>query len=301
MFNTSALDKNKTVLVAYSGGADSVFLLNKLNQEGFKTVIGHVNYAWCEAENQIGLKLLEANPNIKYIKAPEGKKDEWSARIFRREMFKQWCKELETDQMVTGHHMDDNAETLIFRLIRGTSLQGMNGIQYMSDIDHEVNIVRPMLNLTKQEIINECLKQGWPWFEDPANYNLDYSRARIRKNIVPEITQISTNSTRNLIKFAKETQAVSDYMINHCASKAAYCWSTAKDLNNKTVSLLKVNRQDLLNMLPIEREYFWKYHLKTMTGITVKNLEHAVLTGKRTSIKGFIVTSDKSFITLTEA
>ncbi len=293
MFDTSALDKTKVVLVGYSGGADSVYLYNKLKEEGFDVVIGHVNYAWCESEDQIGQAILKGFPNIKYVKAPQGKKDEWTARNFRREMFKQWCEELETNQMVMGHHMDDNSETLIFRLVRGTSLQGMNGIQYVSDIDNKVKIVRPMLALTKAQIIQECIQQGWTWWEDPANHNLDYARARIRNRVVPELMEISANASKNLIKFAKKTQEVSDYMINLCASKASYHWSI-KD--NK--SFLQVNRKQLMAMQPIEREYFWKYHLRTMTAKTVTNLEHALINQKRTYIRGFIVDANNDWVTL---
>ena len=285
---TTGLELSKPVLVGYSGGADSVLLLYLLQQQGFDCYIGHVNYAWCDDEDKQG-QLISQMPKVKYIKQP-GLLTEQAARNFRRKMFVQWAEELNTTQVALGQHQDDHLETVLFRMLRGTGLTGLRGIQYLSNIDNKVDLYRPLIQMTKQEILDLCNQHSLEYWDDPANWNTHYSRAQIRHKIMPELIKCNPRAKNNLVRFTQEVSRVNEYMLIKCMKLAQV---------NRDNTSIKASKSDLLKVDPLEREYFWKAHLGTLTQKQINGLELALTKQVQVAIKDYKVTHDGNWLVLT--
>ena len=197
------IKKNEKILIAFSGGPDSVFLYNLLNflkEEYFLEIsLTYINHNLREdvkndlkfvknfsEENDVPL-YVESVDIRKY--ATDNKKSiELSARELRYEAIEKVLQNINYDKIATGHNLDDNIETFIFRLLRGTSLKGLKGIP-----EKRENIIRPILQFEKKEILN-CLQENKKnYIIDYTNNENDYTRNYIRNEIFPMFVNINPN------------------------------------------------------------------------------------------------------------
>ena len=186
------------VLVALSGGPDSVFLLHFFNKfkNKFKIEIGaaHINHRlrgndserdelFCKAicdELSVPLHILR-----KDIKSYSKKKKislEVAGRKIRYEFFEKISSENKYDKIVTAHNADDNAETVLLNLIKGTGIKGIAGIPVKRN-----NIVRPILSLTKKEILDYLNENQFEYRVDESNLSNDFERNFLRNEVIPLI------------------------------------------------------------------------------------------------------------------
>ena len=188
--------KEKRVLLACSTGVDSTVLLNLLLQtKGIKeVVIAHVNHQKrtesVTEEAYIKDYCLKNNLRCFTLKLPikqNGNFQEW-ARNQRYQFFKTIIKEEECDILLTAHHADDNLETILMRFIKGSSLKGYAGIPKITNED-SYSIYRPLLSISKKEIVEYAKERNIKYFEDSSNSEDDYTRNRIRKYLVPVMLQ----------------------------------------------------------------------------------------------------------------
>ena len=189
-------DTYSTVVAAVSGGADSMMLLHVLSripQYGLKVIVAHVNHrkredSWKDEhlvkETAIRLKLPY---HVHYLEAvpPSGNFQAY-AREKRYEFFLGVAKAHGASYIATAHHGDDHLETVIQRLIHHQSASGLQGIRPSSGF-HDIRLVRPLIMLQKSDVYRYCLQEGIPYREDTTNQSLDYSRNRIRQNILPQL------------------------------------------------------------------------------------------------------------------
>ena len=197
------IKKNEKILIAFSGGPDSVFLYNLLNflkEEYFLeislTYINHNLRKDVEDDLKFVKNFSEENEVPLYIEsvnvrkyATDNKKSiELSARELRYEAIEKVLQNINYDKIATGHNLDDNIETFIFRLLRGTSLKGLKGIP-----EERENIIRPILQFEKKEILN-CLQENKKnYIIDYTNNENDYTRNYIRNEIFPMFVNINPN------------------------------------------------------------------------------------------------------------
>ena len=197
------IKKNEKILIAFSGGPDSVFLYNLLNflkEEYFLeislTYINHNLRKDVEDDLKFVKNFSEENEVPLYVEsvdvrkyATENKKSiELSARELRYEAIEKVLQNINYDKIATGHNLDDNIETFIFRLLRGTSLKGLKGIP-----EKRENIIRPILQFEKKEILN-CLQENKKnYIIDYTNNENDYTRNYIRNEIFPMFVNINPN------------------------------------------------------------------------------------------------------------
>lgn len=197
------IKKNEKILIAFSGGPDSVFLYNLLNflkEEYFLeislTYINHNLRKDVEDDLKFVKNFSEENDVPLYVEsvdvrkyATENKKSiELSARELRYEAIEKVLQNINYDKIATGHNLDDNIETFIFRLLRGTSLKGLKGIP-----EKRENIIRPILQFEKKEILN-CLQENKKnYIIDYTNNENDYTRNYIRNEIFPMFVNINPN------------------------------------------------------------------------------------------------------------
>lgn len=212
---------------ALSGGADSVCLLLVLKEleEKYRLNIEAVHVNHCirggEADSdeqfcrslcsRLGVKLHVKKINVPEIAAREKKSIEEAARNARYEVFEEYTS---GGKLATAHTISDNAETVIFNLVRGTGIKGICGIPPVRG-----NIIRPLIGITRNDVESYLKKNGQDHVTDSTNLNDDYTRNRIRHKIIPEILRINGGFFKT---FCAELKIFSEenFFIEKCAKKA---------------------------------------------------------------------------------
>ena len=198
--------KIKKSLLAVSGGVDSIVLVHLFSKAKFKFVIAHCNYnlRGNDSDNDALLVNELANSlNVKsFIKKFDtiqfSKKNKFSIQMAAREIRYNWFEELSINNhisnIVTGHHLNDQLETFLINIGRGSGIEGLIGIP-------ETNkLIRPLLNFTKQEILNYARHNKLKWNEDKSNFKNTYLRNSLRNLIIPEWKNITPDLEQNFKK-----------------------------------------------------------------------------------------------------
>ena len=191
--------QGRRVVVGFSGGSDSAALLSILNELadewGLDLIAAHVNHGirgaeadrdevfvreFCEKRN---IPLRVARFDVPGICAQTGESAEECGRRLRYGFF----RSVDPDALIaTAHNLDDCAETFFLNLARGTGLKGLCGIPPVRD-----NIIRPLIDCTKAEILEYCEKNNIPYVTDSTNLSSDYNRNRIRHGVLPVLSEIN--------------------------------------------------------------------------------------------------------------
>ena len=197
-------NQHKKILVAVSGGADSMSLLHFLysHQKDLDIQLGiaHVNHKQRqESEHEEAyLRHWAVEHKVPFhYSAFSGKFSENAARTFRYEFFKQVMKDYDYSALVTAHHADDQAETIFMRLLRGSRLRHLTGISAIRPFGTG-QIIRPFLHLTKAQLPVTF------HFEDRSNTSLAYLRNRIRLSYLPTLSQENPKIKEHLCLLAEE-------------------------------------------------------------------------------------------------
>lgn len=191
------LTPNETVLVGLSGGADSVALLLSLKEIGYKVFACHINHqlrgeesdrdeAFCISlcEN-LNIKLIVEKIDVITFCKNNKLGIEEGARVLRYETFQKYC---ENAKIATAHSLSDSLETTLINLTRGTSLKGLCGIPPVRD-----NIIRPLISCTRQEIEIYLNEKQQSFITDSTNLSNDYTRNKIRNEIIPKLFDINNS------------------------------------------------------------------------------------------------------------
>ena len=197
-------NRHKKILVAVSGGADSMsllhFLYNHQKDLDIQLGIAHVNHKQrqeSEHEEAYLRHWAEEHKVPFHYSAFSGKFSENAARTFRYEFFKQVMKAYDYSALVTAHHADDQAETIFMRLLRGSRLRHLTGISAIRPFGTG-QIIRPFLHLTKAQLPVTF------HFEDRSNTSLAYLRNRIRLSYLPTLSQENPKIKEHLCLLAEE-------------------------------------------------------------------------------------------------
>ena len=199
-----SFNRHKKILVAVSGGADSMsllhFLYNHQKDLDIQLGIAHVNHKQrqeSEHEEAYLRHWAEEHKVPFHYSAFSGKFSENAARTFRYEFFKQLMKDYDYSALVTAHHADDQAETIFMRLLRGSRLRHLTGISAIRPFGTG-QIIRPFLHLTKAQLPVTF------HFEDRSNTSLAYLRNRIRLSYLPTLSQENPKIKEHLCLLAEE-------------------------------------------------------------------------------------------------
>ena len=197
-------NRHKKILVAVSGGADSMsllhFLYNHQKDLDIQLGIAHVNHKQrqeSEHEEAYLRHWAEEHKVPFHYSTFSGKFSENAARTFRYEFFKQLMKDYDYSALVTAHHADDQAETIFMRLLRGSRLRHLTGISAIRPFGTG-QIIRPFLHLTKAQLPVTF------HFEDRSNTSLAYLRNRIRLSYLPTLSQENPKIKEHLCLLAEE-------------------------------------------------------------------------------------------------
>ncbi len=191
--------QDKTIIVGFSGGFDSMCLLDILSQIkdlpdffDMDIVAAHFNHNWRGEESlkeQEVCRIFAASRGIEfYTKTapPTLRKTENDARIARYEFFEEAYEEYDADAVFTAHNKDDNAETVLYRIIKGTGIIGLRGIS-----EKRKYFYRPLLKTYRSEILDYCLKHNLMPNEDSSNNNTAYQRNFLRLSVIPSLEKVN--------------------------------------------------------------------------------------------------------------
>ena len=184
-------------LVAFSGGYDSMCLLDILS--GYKVIAIHLNHNWRGEESdkeEENCRNFAASKNIEFYSeklSPDVSKTETAARDARYEFFKKCANKFKSNVVFTAHNYNDNAETVLYRIIKGTGVIGLQGISDKREIFY-----RPLLTTTREEIEKYCKEHKLTPNKDSSNENTKYKRNLIRKKIIPIMQEINPNVIKAL-------------------------------------------------------------------------------------------------------
>ena len=200
--------KHSKIVLALSGGLDSMFLFHLLStyqkELEIELIVAHVNHKqrresdWEENELR---KLADVAGLPIYITSFSGDFSEARAREFRYDFFRKIMKEVGATALVTAHHADDQVETILMRLIRGSRLRHLTGIKESQVVD-DIEIIRPLLHFHKKDFPPIF------HFEDQTNRENSYFRNRIRNRYLPELEKENPRIRTALLNLGSE---ISDY------------------------------------------------------------------------------------------
>lgn len=197
------------ILLAVSGGLDSVVMFQLFRQAGFEIGVAHCNFQLRRGAadgDEAFVRELCFQQDIPFhpvrfdteqFAAENGQSIQLAARELRYRFFKDILEQHAYHYVATAHHVNDSLETVLLNLVRGTGLDGLTGISVKRD-----NRIRPLLFASREEIESYALSNGLIWREDASNSSDDYSRNLLRNRVIPILKQLNPS----LEKVFKETQ-----------------------------------------------------------------------------------------------
>jgi len=212
--NLSFLKPGK-LLIACSGGLDSVVLLHLCHQLELELSIAHCNFMLRDSESdddekfvfELAQKLKIPFFSKKFETQVYAEKNKVSIQMGARELRYDWFRELlleyQYDYVLTAHHADDNLETFLINLSRGTGIDGFTGIPEINDI-----YIRPLLPFSRTQILAYAEENHIVWREDSSNSSTKYIRNKLRHQVIPELKSINPKFLQNFettLTYIKET------------------------------------------------------------------------------------------------
>lgn len=195
----------KKYLVALSGGADSVCLLLKMIEEGRSVEAVHCNFhlrgdesdrdeafvvSLCE---RLGVPLHRVHFDTREYAALHKVSIELAARELRYRYFEQLRRDIGAEAIMVAHHRDDNVETVLMNLVRGTGIRGMAGIRPVNG-----HILRPLLDMSRQDIEDYLEKKGETYVTDSTNLEDDATRNKFRHHVIPLLQSLNPKASENI-------------------------------------------------------------------------------------------------------
>lgn len=225
--------QDKKILLAISGGIDSMVLAVLLKEIGIKLHLAHCNFQLRgneSDEDELFVRKFAEKQNIslevirfqtkKYAKQHK-LNTQLAARELRYDWFQQVLVEKQCDFIATAHHADDMLETFLINLSRGAGLQGLLSIPMRNQ-----NIIRPLLPFSREQISIFALQNNIEWREDSSNSTDHYTRNKIRHHISPILKEIHPSFLKNFLKTQENLSQTQNFLIQQINNIAKECFST---------------------------------------------------------------------------
>ncbi len=220
------IKKSDRLLLGFSGGPDSVCLLNVLQGGGFDVSIAYfdhqlrqdskneVEFARTTAE-RYGIEIIIGKADIHQAALIDEEGIEATARKYRYTFLRETAIKGKAKAIAIAHHADDQAETILMHILRGSGLKGLIGMGYRTgnEFTGKTSIIRPMLGIWKDEILAYCEKNALPYMVDETNLQSKYTRNILRNQLIPLIEEINPNMKEGLVRM-REIIRVDDEFID---------------------------------------------------------------------------------------
>lgn len=229
------------VIVAVSGGVDSVTLLRVLHQlsaepaRRYRLAVAHVDHGLrdqaaddarfvAELARTLGLPHFERRCDVRAHAQASGQGIEQAGRQLRYEFLLETARQVQAGCVAVGHHADDNAETVLQRILRGTSLHGLKGIPIRRKLraGEEVELVRPMLECRRSDIERYARQEGVAWRQDASNADVNYRRNFIRHELLPAIRdKFNSRADEAVLRLAQHAAEIDAFLASQAQTLLA--------------------------------------------------------------------------------
>ena len=195
------LRRDRPVIAGVSGGPDSLCLMSVLRKAGFRTIVAHFNHklrpdADADANTvertaaRLNLVSVIQSGDVRLFADAEKLSIEEAARVLRYRFLMEQARHFHAQAVAVGHTADDQVETVLMHFLRGAGLAGLKGMSYRTIVkmfDPEIPIVRPLLDMWREETVVYCATNGFRPRHDPSNASLDFLRNRLRHLLIPTL------------------------------------------------------------------------------------------------------------------
>ncbi len=267
-------ERDATLVVGVSGGPDSMALLHalcSLNSEAdfdLRIHVAHVNHKLRGFEAEKDVAFVEAAADSLELPCSvfatdvashakkRGQSIEEAAREERYHFLERVCIQVGAQRAAVGHHADDQAETVLFRILRGTGLRGLGGIPTSRPISpmSDARVVRPLLRFTRSQIVDFLSDRGIPYREDRTNESTEIMRNRIRHTILPKLEEDVNPQVRDaLIRLSEQARWVEEYL-NETAQRTLETLVISRTDQEMTLNAASLARKNRI----IQTELVWR-------------------------------------------
>ncbi|MFV0501808.1 MAG: tRNA lysidine(34) synthetase TilS [Bacteroidales bacterium] len=294
---------DETILLAISGGIDSMVLCDLFLKSSYKFAIAHCNFQlrgeesfrdenfvtnYCN-KNNITLHKIRFD-TYKHMDI-EGISLQMAARDLRYRWFEDLLQKNNYKYLATGHHGDDSIETFLINIIRGTGIAGLHGIQHKIN-----NIIHPLLFTNREEISAYAKKNNIEFVEDSTNSSTKYTRNKIRHELIPLIKEISPNFQRTILKEIerfKETEQVFRTVIDQAKQEI---FAFENDRINISIEKIKSLNPQRIYLYEFLNEY--NFNESTINSILESIYEKS--SGKQFFSETHRIVKDREYLILTQ-
>lgn len=256
------LKKNRKLILAVSGGVDSVVMCDLVHRAGFEFAIAHVNFLLRgddSNKDEDFVKDLSKRYNVPFYSIRENadfKAKDWkmsiqmAARKIRYDYFNRLLDDFGYEYLLTAHHLNDSFETAILNFIKSGSYSAISGIPSINE-----NVLRPLISFSRSEILNYAEKNGLTWREDQSNSSLKYQRNLLRHKIIPVANEINPSFLKTFSEGSDQLHLLKFYLEKQL-EKAQNDWiHKEEDIIKIEIDHLRENPNDIF--------IFWEF-LKSM-------------------------------------
>ncbi|MBD3361024.1 tRNA lysidine(34) synthetase TilS [Candidatus Peregrinibacteria bacterium] len=279
------LNKEDSLIFGASSGSDSTFLLNMLltfqKKVPIKIVTAHVNHQLRKEsdkeeiflkncikklnKNNVNIVIHTKKVDIKIISKKKKKGIEETGRKIRYEFFEKLAKKYNSKFILTAHHADDNLETILLNFTRGASLKGLSGMQFTDKFSKNIFLFRPLLDISKEEIISYLKNKNIKFFTDKSNFSQIYKRNIVRKKVIPELKKLNPSVTKTTSKNTKIIRETNNFL-----EEEAKKWINNNKRKGKRI---KFNARAFRNINPALQKTIILQTYKNLIG-NINNLEN---------------------------
>ena len=290
------LAEGDVVVLGVSGGADSVALLLIMKELeahfGVKLHVVHVNHGLRGDESDSDEAFTKAlcerldvpfevyREDVAAVSDREGLSLEEAGRKVRYAAFEKAALKLHANRIAVAHHMDDNAETVVFRIARGTGLKGLSGMHPKRDFNGEMTLIRPLLCVSRDEIESWLESIGQDYCTDLSNFEDEFSRNAIRNRVLPSLEDINSKAAANICALAEAAWAADEYIGRAAEEKYGKYVEFGRTGDTMLVRIPKHPEPVLFERILRNTLFKVAKHEKDITSTHIKLLEE--LTGKQT-------------------
>ena len=253
------IENDDNVIVGVSGGPDSVFLLYSLHMlKGilgekynikYNLIVCHINHMIREEADddekfveeyaeKLGYKFFCLREDVKKTAKNLKISEEECGRNIRYEFFEKIRREKLGTKVVVAHNANDNAETILFNLLRGTGITGLCGIKNVNGL-----VIRPLLNIRKEDIVKYLKDNSIEYKEDKTNRECIYTRNKIRNSLIKNLEEYNPNIIDTLNRMS-ETISIDDSFIEKNVDNV-YNSAIKKGKNGNIIDIVELNKQDV--------------------------------------------------------